>query len=165
MNTAAAPDWCELVSQQYRRILIRSVLPIVREPSEAEDVVQQALLHAFQHLDQFEGKAKFSTWLSRIALYEALGRVRGRRSFSLLSDGPDDRLGPEERALRAQREEMVRSAVHRLPAGYRNVVICRALDEMSTRETGERLRLSDEAVKTRFHRARAMLKRELAEAQ
>jgi RNA polymerase sigma-70 factor (ECF subfamily) len=61
-------DTGELVSQQFRRILIRSVLPIVRECAEAEDVVQQALLHAFEHVEQFEGKAKFSTWLSRIAL-------------------------------------------------------------------------------------------------
>jgi RNA polymerase sigma-70 factor (ECF subfamily) len=82
----------------------------------------------------------------------------------MLNDGPDGGIDPEEQALRSQRIAMVRSAVRRLPAKYRKVVVCRALDEMTTRETGERLRLSDEAVKTRFHRARAILKRELSKA-
>jgi len=146
---------------QHRKSLLRAVMPIVRNSAEAEDVVQQAMLHAYEHLDQFEGKAKFSTWLARIAIYEALGRLRMRRRFDELTEKPGHGPDPEQEAAEAQRVDLVRSAIRKLPAPYRTVMVFRGLRELSTRETGERLSLSDEAVKTRFHRARAMLKREL----
>jgi RNA polymerase sigma-70 factor, ECF subfamily len=136
--------------------------------------MQHAYVEGYLHIDQFAGRASFSTWLTKIAVYEALARVR-RRGKELLSeplhDSDEDpmstlrspRLDPEQEALQGEARVLLEAAIEALPAAYRSVFVMREVEGMSTAETGECLDLSGEAVKTRLHRARALLREELLE--
>ena len=136
--------------------------------------MQQAYINAFTHLHQFEERSQFSTWLIRIALHEAFGRRRKmQRSESLArirSDVDDDRgefmetltspeADPERQAYAQELHRVLEEAVDALPETYRTVFMLRDIEGLSTSETGEGLGLGDEAVKTRLHRARAMIRR------
>jgi RNA polymerase sigma-70 factor (ECF subfamily) len=168
----------EVLMRRYNQRLYRVARAILRNDGEAEDVMQQAYVEAYSHLDQFEGRAKFSTWLTKIAVYEALARVRRRarttaatppRSMDegeeedpmsrIRSQGPD----PEQQASQGELRTLLESAILALPATYRSVVVLRDLEGMSTAETAECLSLREDAVKTRLHRARALLREELYE--
>ncbi len=148
----------------------RSVFP--NDPSEAEDIVQDAWVRAFEHLDQFEGRAQLSTWLVRITLHEAWSRARRRRrqrvasleesageeiTMDLSTPGPD----PEKDASALEMRAILEDAVAALPETYRTVFVLRSIEDMSTEETAECLDLSLDVVKTRLHRARGLLRREL----
>jgi len=122
------------------------------------------------HLDQFAGRSKFSTWLGRIGIYEALGRRRSGRRFESADELGEHRWAgmkcprsadPEQLAMGAELGAVLRASVRGLPEAYRSVVVARLVQDMTTLETCERLQLSEEAVKTRLHRAKAMLRREL----
>jgi RNA polymerase sigma-70 factor, ECF subfamily len=163
-------EFYEILIHRYNPRLFRLVYPIVGNRSEAEDVIQETHLRALTHLHQFAGRSKFATWLGRIGIYEALGRLRGRRRFES-ADGPGENSwewsrslqvpNPEQQALRAELGGVLLSSIRGLPQAYRSVVVLRLVHDMSTLETCRRLKLSEETVKTRLHRAKAMLRREL----
>lgn len=163
-------DLYEVLTCRHHQRLFRLVYPIVGDKSEAEDVVQETHLRALTHLDQFAGRAKFATWLSRISIYEALGRLRRRRRLES-TDAAEDRwsaamqcpgsLDPEQQAIGAELAAVLQASVRGLPRAYRSVVVARLIHDLTTLETCQRLKLSEETVKTRLHRAKAMLRREL----
>ena len=160
----------ETLSRRYQQQLFRLVYPIVRDKTEAEDVIQETHLRALTHLDQFAGRAKFATWLGRICIYEALGRLRRRRRFESADELVESRIttlkgnniaDPEQQAMGTELASVLHASVSGLPRSYRAVVIARLIHNLTTLETCERLRLSEETVKTRLHRAKAMLRRTL----
>jgi RNA polymerase sigma-70 factor (ECF subfamily) len=154
--------------RRHNQRLFRLARAVVRDDREAEDVVQEAYVRAFTHLDQFEGRARFATWLSRIALHEALARVRRGRRFAALpeeetlSDLPvTARSGPEDRAANRELAVALAAAVDALPESHRAVFVLREVEGLSTAETAEVLGLSQPNVKVRLHRARAALRADL----
>jgi len=158
----------EILMRRYNQRLYRTARAILKDEAEAEDVMQDAYVRAFQNLNQFEGRAPFSAWLLRIAVNEALGRKRGRDrnvsfeegnengeiSMSIAETGPD----PEQNATRAELGHMLEEAVLTLPEAYRTVVMLRDVEELSTAETATALELSEENVKIRLYRAHAMMR-------
>lgn len=162
------------IMRRYNRRLYRSVRAVTRDPSEAEDALQEAYLKAFAHLGTFRGDASLPTWLTRIALNEALGRVRRRKTTEALSEidpaqGADVLTfptnahvqDPEAAASRAQIRRVLEQAVEELPDAFRLVFVLRAIEEMSIEETAAHLDLRPETVKTRLHRARRLLRKSL----
>jgi RNA polymerase sigma-70 factor (ECF subfamily) len=159
------------IMQANNRRLYRIARGILRNDSEAEDVVQETYVRAFTHLQDFRGDSSLATWLARIAMNEALGRLRRARpsvDFSTLAPGVLEAqiiqfpLSPSEDPERsmAQREiqVVVEHAIDELPDGFRLVFITRVIEGMNVEETAEILGLKPETVKTRLHRARAMLR-------
>lgn len=158
----------EILMRRYNQRLYRAARAILKDEAEAEDVMQDAYVSAFQNLRQFEGRAPFSAWLLRIAVNEALGRKRGRQrntsfeegnengeiSMSIAETGPD----PEQSATRAEMGQMLEEAVLDLPEAYRAVVMLRDVEELSTAETAAALGLTEENVKVRLHRGHAMMR-------
>lgn len=161
----------EIIMRRYNQRLYRVSRVILQNDGEAEDVMQDAYVRAYQHLDQFAGRAAFSTWLTRIAVHEALARKRrrGRQedldawqekgdSMAILkSSNPD----PELEAAQSQSRQLLEKAIETLPEAYRTVVVMREVEEMSVAETAASLGLTEGVVKTRLHRAHAMLRKEL----
>jgi RNA polymerase sigma-70 factor, ECF subfamily len=160
------------IMQANNRRLYRLARGILRNDSEAEDVVQETYMRAFTHLDGFRGESGLSTWLSRIAINEALGRVRKRKVHVELGELPEATLeaqiikfpvscaaGDPEKSM-AQREiqRVVEHAVDELPDMFRMVLIARVMEGMNVEETAELLGVKPETVKTRLYRARAMLR-------
>jgi RNA polymerase sigma-70 factor, ECF subfamily len=164
----------ELIMRRHNQRLYRAARGILRNESEAEDVMQDAYVRAYIHLKQFAGKAKFSTWLTRIAVHEALARLRDRSRYDEPgpvfenSEDPMERListesTPEEHLQTRELGDVLEEAIETLPEGFRAVFMLRAVDEMSTSEAAECLDLSEENVKVRLHRARALLKEHVAQ--
>lgn len=163
----------EIVMRRYNQRLYRVVRAILRNDSEAEDVMQDAYVRAYEHLDQFAGRAKFSTWLTRIAVHEALTRQRRANRYQELDpmsegDGGDPMdglasmaLNPEEQASNSQIRGLLEDAVEKLPDAYRTVFMLRDVEEMSTTDTANVLEITEENVKVRLHRARALLRKSL----
>ena len=158
----------ELLMRRYNQRLFRITRSVLNDSAEAQDVMQDAWVRAYKHLDQFAGKAKFATWVTRIALYEALARARVRRR----SDGQElldmgifesKQRSPERQALDSELRDLLEAAIDELPEVYRSVFMLREIESLSTAETAECLDLSEEAVKTRLHRSRAILRRILFE--
>jgi RNA polymerase sigma-70 factor (ECF subfamily) len=156
--------------RRYNRRLFRAVRSIVANDLEAEDIVQDAYVRAYQHLHQFEGRAQFSTWLTKIAIYEAYARVRRVDyqkvdSISVLEghgmDVKANERDPEQQIYNTELNVVLEKAFDALPDDYRSVFMLREVEGLSTAETAECLELSEENVKTRLHRARALLQREL----
>jgi RNA polymerase sigma-70 factor, ECF subfamily len=161
----------ELLVRRYNQRVYRVARSIVRDEAEAEDVMQQAYVNAYTHLGQFEGRAQFSTWLTRIAVHEALARVRRRGRLTeidamteaadggeaLRSRGP----GPEEQALTGELRSALEASLDAIPEMYRTVFVLREVEGLSTAEAAESLEASEDVVKTRLHRARSLLQREL----
>ena len=162
----------EVVMRRYNQRLYRIARAILRNDSEAEDVMQDAYVRAYEHLDQFAGRAKFSTWLTRIAVHEALTRQRrGNRYQELETMSERDRdpmdgfasmaLNPEEQASNSQLRSLLEEAVEKLPDAYRTVFMLRDVEDMSTTDTANALEITEENVKVRLHRARALLRKGL----
>ncbi|WDR04532.1 RNA polymerase sigma factor [Devosia rhodophyticola] len=159
--------------------LFRIAWGVVRNDSEAEDVVQETYVRAFTHLDGFLGTARFSTWLTRIALNDAIGRVRKRRPMTdldaLENAGMADpglaalqpiSLAPgtaDSEVDRTQMRTLLENAISQLPETFRLVFLMRDVEGCSVNETAEQLGLKPETVKTRLHRARQALRRTLTE--
>ncbi|MEZ0171614.1 RNA polymerase sigma factor [Microvirga sp. TS319] len=165
------------IMQRHNRRLYRVARGILGNDTEAEDAVQEAYLQAFSHLRDFRGDARLSTWLTRIVINEALGRVRRRRDLVDLSlldrmedgqarvlmfSGPSNSTDPEDDAGRAQLRRMLERAVDGLPPDFRSVFMMREIEEMSIEETASQLGINPATVKTRLHRARLLLRRALA---
>jgi RNA polymerase sigma-70 factor (ECF subfamily) len=159
----------EELMRRYNQRVYRVARAIVKNEAEAEDVMQQAYLNAFTHLQQFAGRALFSTWLTRIVIHEALGRRRRTQRTDQWSESEDDAMSheesaapsPERQAYASELKRLVEQSVDALPDAYRAVFMLREIEGLSTAETAEGLELGQEAVKTRLHRARAILRREL----
>jgi RNA polymerase sigma-70 factor (ECF subfamily) len=164
----------EILMRRHNQRVYRAARAVVKDEAEVEDVMQQAYINAFTHLDQFEERSKFSTWLIRIALNEAFGRRRKMQrneSMTATQSTQDEDHGelmdaiaspqadPERQAYAQELSRVLEAAVDTLPETYRAVFMLRDIEGLSTSETGEGLGLGDEAVKTRLHRARAMIRR------
>ncbi|ACG76663.1 RNA polymerase sigma-70 factor,ECF subfamily [Phenylobacterium zucineum HLK1] len=164
------------IMQASNQRLFRTARSIVRDESEAEDVVQEAYAKAFQHLDGFRGEARILTWLTRIVVNEARGRLRKRRTMVDLSaieqaQGEAGRVvmfpgalaagDPEREAARAEMRRLLERALDGLPEPLRLVFILREIEDCSVAETAQALGVRAETVKTRLHRARRQLRRTL----
>jgi RNA polymerase sigma-70 factor (ECF subfamily) len=159
--------------QRYNKRLYRMARSILRDDAEAEDAVQEAYLKAFTHIDAFRGEATIGTWLCRIVMNEALGRLRQRRptvdwtemeeietpSADIVQlPGTAARTDPERSAAQRQIHRFLEEAIDQLPEQFRVVLVARVVEEMSVDETAELLGLRPETVKTRLHRARRLLR-------
>jgi len=163
----------ELLMRRYNQRLFRVIRSVVTDDCEAEDILQETWVRAYEHLDQFAGRAGFHTWVTRIAYHEALARARKSRRWTPLENQEGEIMAeanrgqstetPESQALRSQLGQILQAAVDALPETYRLVFVLREVEQLSTNETAECLGLSEEAVKTRLHRSRALLRRELAD--
>ena len=151
----------ELLVRRYNQRLYRATKAILRDEAEAEDAIQEAYVHAFVKLDQFAGKAKFSTWLTKIAVYEALGRLRRRKRQEEVAGTMRSRDNPERTVYDLQVRTAIEDAVERLSPIYRAVFVLREVEELTGSETAECLGITEETVKTRLHRARVLLRRRL----
>ncbi len=160
----------EVIMRRYNQRLYRVARAILRDDGEAEDVMQDAYVRAYQHLDQFAGRARFSTWLTRIAVHEALARRQRRARLSgmevITTDNgeitmPASTPGPESQASRGETRRLLEDAILALPESYRSVLILRDVEEMTTAEAAACLELTEENLKVRLHRARALLRKEL----
>lgn len=162
----------EILMRRYNQRIYRLARVILRDDAEAEDVMQDAYVRAYEHLYQFAGKAAFSTWLSRIAIHEALARKRRRgrqEELDAMTMNNGDSMtilkssapNPEDGTATAQMRELLQDAIDHLPENYRTVVVMRQVEEMSVAETASSLGVSEAVVKTRLHRAHAMLRKEI----
>jgi RNA polymerase sigma-70 factor, ECF subfamily len=164
----------EILMRRHNQRVYRAARAVVKDEAEVEDVMQQAYINAFTHLHQFEERSQFSTWLIRIALHEAFGRRRkmqrtesmtgiqsnlGEDRGELMDTIASPQADPERQAYAQELNRVLEAAVDTLPEAYRTVFMLRDIEGLSTNETGEGLGLGEEAVKTRLHRARAMIRR------
>jgi RNA polymerase sigma-70 factor (ECF subfamily) len=158
----------ELIMRRYNQRLYRIARAVLRDDAEAEDVMQDAYVRAYQHLEQFAGRSPFSAWLIRIAVNEALARLRSRHRTDQLDESEQDgefvmtvaesSSDPEQNASRAELGRLLEEAVLGLPQQLRTVVVLRDVEDMSTSETAEALGISEENVKVRLHRGRTLLR-------
>jgi RNA polymerase sigma-70 factor, ECF subfamily len=162
----------EILMRRYNQRLYRVARAILGDEAEAEEVMQQAYVNAYLHLDQFAARASFSTWLTRIAVHEALARSRRRKRTGELhavrpagedplSHVPAGAPDPERRAFVAELRSLLEYAVDGLPEPHRVVFTLREIEGLTTFETAEALSISEANVKTRLHRARVMLREAL----
>jgi RNA polymerase sigma-70 factor (ECF subfamily) len=166
---------CRLIIKTYNQRLYRLARSIVRNNGEAEDVLQEAYLRAFAHLDSFRGESALSTWLSRIVINEALGRLRKRRR-TVVAEIPESRregnggadiipfplvsieADPERTMAQRQILNLVERATDDLPEIYRTVFVARVIEGLSMEETSDLLGIKPETVKTRLFRARRLVR-------
>ena len=157
----------ELLMRRYNERLYRTARAITRDDREAEDVMQQAYVNAFASLRQFKGQARFSTWLTRITINEALARVRRRGRYEPFEDDPMDANSivpipsgpdPERQAFASELRDLLEWAIDALPAGAREVFMLRDVEGLNTADTAASLGVSEDVVKTRLSRARTTLR-------
>ena len=168
----------EIIMRANNRALFRAARSILQDDAEAEDAVQEAYIRAYQALDTFRGQAKLATWLTRIVINEALEKMRKRKRESgtvslenvvdleshidianTATPGPD---APDRSVMRAQTRKLLESRIDQLPAAFRTVFILRALEEMSVEETAACMDIPEATVRTRFFRAKSLLRESLA---
>lgn len=166
----------EKLVKQYDRQVFRIAQHITQNREDAEDVVQDAFLKAYEKLDQFQGNSKFYTWLVRIAVNESLMRLRRRRTGKMVSidedvetdegsmprDLADWSPDPEQLYGQSELADILRKTIQGLPPGFRIVFVLRDVEGLSTEETAETLGLSVPAVKSRLLRARLQLRERLS---
>lgn len=175
---AAAGDGAafEVLMRRHNQLLFRTARSILKNDAEAEDAVQEGYLRAWRALGEFRTESRLSTWLVRIVANEALGRLRrtGAQVIPLeaamtspepetqaaLTDTPE--RGPEHSALRSQVRLLLESRIDLLPEVYRTVFMLRAVEEMSVEEVAQALDIPEATVRTRFFRARSLLREGLA---
>ena len=161
------------VMRRNNQRLYRLARGVLRDEAEAEEAVQEGYLRAFTHLDGFKGESTLATWLARIVLNEALGRLRRRRPTVDIDDMADtlsadtaamfrDEPTPEQAMARQEIRRAVEQAVDALPPTFRAVFIMRAIEQMSIEETAACLGIPGETVKTRLHRANKLLRHALS---
>ncbi len=162
----------ELLMRRHNQRLFRVVRAILRRDDEAEDVMQDAYVRAYDHLSEFRGDARFATWLTRIAVHEALARTRRERRFESLESRAEDlpamsidlATTPEDQASDVEIRAVLERAIDALPDEFRLVFVMRAVQELSGAETAECLGIPEETVKTRLHRARKRLQENMLSA-
>ncbi len=172
---AGDPQAFRTIMTTHNQALYRIARAVIRNDSEAEDVVQEAYVRAFSHLDSFRGEATLSTWLSRITLNEALGRLRRKKRAEKALRAEDPGIpaqiipfpgsisGDDPERMMAQRQilQLVERAIDNLPDVYRGVFMARVIEGRSVEETADLLGIRPETVKTRLHRARLLVRKEL----
>ena len=163
-------DAFRTIIKTHNQRLYRIARGVVRNDSEAEDIVQEAYVKAFAHLDAFRGDSSLATWLSRIVINEALGRLRKRRRTVAMPENPQAEIirfplnpsdDPERTMAQRQILALVERATDSLPDLYRMVFVARMIEGLSIEETSELLGVRPQTVKTRLHRARALLRKAL----
>ncbi len=165
-------DLFEIIMRRHNRRLYRVVRSILGSNSEVEQVMQDAYVSAYAHLEQFAERSKFSTWLTKIAVYEALARSKRQKRFVDMdsiaeSDKEHSNMlasrqrNPEEQLLDMEIKDLLEHSVEALPELYRSVFVMREIEGLDTAETADCLGISEENVKTRLHRARALVRSEL----
>lgn len=163
-------DAFRTIIKTHNQRLYRIARGVVRNDSEAEDIVQEAYVSAFAHLESFRGDASLATWLSRIVINEALGRLRKRRRMVAMPESPQAEIirfplnpsdDPERTMAQRQILELVERATDSLPDVYRMVFVARVIEGLSIEETAELLGVRPETIKTRLHRARALVRKAL----
>lgn len=166
----------EALMRRHNRTLFRTARAILRDDAEAEDSLQEAYMQAYAAMGSFRGDAKLSTWLARIVANEALMRLRKRTrrseivplqssaALENLDDIPDPSMekNPENSAQRAQTRQLLEAQIDGLPDSYRAVFMLRAVEEMSVEETAAVLQIPEATVRSRFFRARSLLREALA---
>lgn len=167
----------EPIMRRHNRMLFRAARAILKNDAEAEDALQEAYLAAYRAMHTYRGQAKLSTWLARIVINEALGRLRKHsreqlNGFFTPDDAGDDRPeyqedpmsqdAPENAAARAETRRLLERKLDELPATFRTVFVLRAVEEMSVEETAQSLGIPEATVRTRFFRARSLLRESLA---
>lgn len=169
------PDAFPQLVKKYSRRILRVGRNITNNDEDAEDVLQETFLKAYTHLDGFQGNSKFYTWLVRIAMNEALMKLRKRKGDKVVSldeqlDTGEDTVtreiavwegNPEDRYSQEEIRELLDKTVASLPEAFRTVFMLRDVEELSTEETAEVLNLSIPAVKSRLLRARLQLREKL----
>lgn len=160
----------EIIMRRYNQRLYRITRAILRNDAEAEDAMQSAYVRAYERLAQFARRAPFSAWLTKIAVHEALARrhhyQRTEELEAMFPSEADDVLksgdeSPEQKASSAEMKRLLERAILALPDDYRTIVMMRDIEEMSTAETALALEITEDNVKVRLHRARALLRKEL----
>jgi RNA polymerase sigma-70 factor, ECF subfamily len=173
------PGGFRVIMQRHNRRLYRVARGILGDDSEAEDVVQETYVRAFENIAEFRGESSLTTWLTRIAINEALGRKRKRRptvdlsNLDLIDEQGEARVlifpgtgpgaDPETDASCAEVRRLLERAVDDLPEAFRLVFVMREIEQMSVEETALQLEILPETVKTRLHRARRLLRDALKE--
>jgi RNA polymerase sigma-70 factor (ECF subfamily) len=168
-----------IIMQRHNRRLYRVARGVLGDDAEAEDVVQEAYLKAFENLAGFRGESSLATWLTRIVINEALGRKRKRRpmadleSLDMIDEQGEARVlmfpgaragsNPEADAGRAEIRRLLERALDDLPEAFRIVFVLRDVEQMSVEETASHLQILPETVKTRLYRARRLLREALEE--
>jgi len=166
----------EAIMRRHNQLLFRTARSILKSDEETEDALQEAYLQAWRAIGSFRADARLSTWLVRIVINQALGRLR-RRSAQVIpletameSNDPDTRQaleddpdrGPERTAMRTEMRRLIESRIDRLPDAFRVVFMLRAIEEMSVEEVAAALEMPEATVRTRFFRARGLLREGLS---
>ncbi len=176
--SAGDHDAFRMLMRRYNQTLYRTARGILKDDAEAEDAVQEAYLLAYRGLSKFRGDAKLSTWLVRIVVNEAIARVRKRRrkaeviqlsgdagphaetaEMTMNEDAPER---PDHALVRAETRRLLEAKIDELPNAFRIVFVLRALEEMTVEETGNCLGIPEATVRTRYFRARSLLREALA---
>ena len=164
------PALYELLVRRYNQRVYRAVRAVLRDDSESEDVMQEAFVRGYMNLAKFEHRASFCTWITRIAIHEALARIKQTKETVPIDENanelgstslPSQEMNPEEVLASTETRALLEQAILSLPYDYRTVIMLRDIEEMNTADTATALDLTEEAVKVRLHRARAMLRKEL----
>jgi RNA polymerase sigma-70 factor (ECF subfamily) len=165
---------CELfeaIMRRHNTRIYRAARAILGDDHEAEDVMQDAYVRAYEHLHEFEGRSRFATWLTRIAVHEALARVRRQRRLDPLDSHSEEpsmitqsEMSPEQLASDGEMHAVLEQAIDSLPDDFRSVLVLRLIEGLSGAETAECLGIPEETVKTRLYRARGRLQEVLMSA-
>jgi len=162
---AGETELYEIIMRRYNERIYRVARAILRDDGESEDVMQDTYVRAYNHLAQFEGRSSFATWLTRIAVNESLQRKKKRQLMDQM-DGEDHIMelaalgdSPEQSYGRQEITGILEEAIAALPDAYRSVFMLREVEEMSTEEAAEALELTEENVRIRLHRGRALLRK------
>jgi len=164
----------EVLMRRHNQRMYRAVRGILRNESDIDDILQDAYLSAYEHLDGFAGRSRFSTWLVRIAINKALDRIRRTSRIVGLDGWPEEEIlakipealhspNPEAESGRREITRLLEDAIDTLPPAFRSVYLLREVEGLSTRETAECLGIEPATVKTRIHRARGRLREALEE--
>lgn len=159
----------EVIMRRYNQRLYRAARAIIRDDSQAEDIMQAAYVRAYEHLDQFAARAPFGAWLTRIAINEALSRIRDKNHYGEPEGegDPMDRFAsstpdPEQTAANTELSHVLEHLIEALPDANRSVFMLREVEGMNTAETADALDISEESVRIRLHRARLTLREALS---
>ncbi|MEO8938683.1 MAG: RNA polymerase sigma factor [Burkholderiaceae bacterium] len=176
MASSGTPAAFEVIMRRHNRLLFRTARSILRDDDDAKDALQESYLRAWRSFSGFRAEAKVSTWLVRIVMNEAIGRLRSRRSqvipmeasidIDAAHEEPDveddvDR-GPERIAMRGELRHLMEKRIDALPDVFRTVFMLRGVEEMSVEETATALGIPEATVRTRFFRARSLLREGLS---
>lgn len=171
------PAAFEAIMRRHNRLLFRTARSILKSDTEAEDALQEAYLRAWRALGSFRADARLSTWLVRIVANEALGRLRQRHAQVIpleaamqstepdtqahLHDDPDGQ--PDRLAMRAELRRLMEARIDLLPEVFRCVFVLRAVEELSVEEVASALGIPEATVRSRFFRARGLLRESLSQ--